>query len=209
MKILLCGDIHGDMKFWKKLIEETDCDMSIVVGDFGAGFIKVPDENKVPLKHKFIRGNHDNPQACKDSSRWIPDGTYWPDLKMMFVGGAWSIDKDYRTPFIDWWPDEELSYEELENMIDQYLINKPEIMITHDCPHSIAEKLFKGMSSYPIKATRTSYALDVMLKGHRPKMWGFGHWHESKNKSIDGTQFICLDINQTAEMVLTKGNEND
>ena len=202
-KIRFIGDIHGDLEAWKFLINEDNYDCTIQVGDFGAGFVRVPDEKEIDLKHKFIRGNHDDPQVCKESPRWIPDGTFWPELLMMFVGGAYSIDKEYRTIGVDWWEDEELSYQELEKMINLYINYKPRVMVTHDFPHSVAEKLFRGMGGYPIKATRTSYALDKMLWEHKPEIHLGGHWHEPKDEIINGTRFICLGINQAMDMTLS------
>ena len=209
-KIRFIGDLHGDLKAWKFLINEDNYEYTIVLGDFGAGFVKVPDEKEIDMKHKFIRGNHDDPQACKESSRWISDGTFWDEYSMMFVGGAYSIDREYRTIGIDWWEDEELSYQELEKMINLYINYKPRIMVTHDFPHSVAEKLFRGMGGYPIKATRTSYALDKMLYEHQPEIWLGGHWHESKNIVIDKTRFICCNINEAIDINFTKtGEKND
>jgi Icc-related predicted phosphoesterase len=198
--ILFIGDIHGDTKTWERLITEKEYDLTIQIGDFGAGFVPIPEQ--YDLKHKFIRGNHDSPEKCKESPRWIPDGTFYPEYKMYFVGGAYSIDKNYRTPFLDWWPDEECSYEELTFFINDYIEKRPLIMVTHDFPHSVAQKMFRGMGGYPITSTRTSYALDVMLSSHKPKYWFGGHWHEEKNMIIDGTHFVCADINQGVELTL-------
>lgn len=37
-----------------------------------------------------------------------------------------------------WWPDEELSPEELEQAEDLFARHKPTIMISHECPSSVA-----------------------------------------------------------------------
>ncbi len=187
------GDIHGDMDKYLELIK--GCENSIQVGDFGAGFVPLPDPANLPLCHKFIRGNHDSPYCCRLSSHWIKDGT-WDELhKMMFIGGAYSIDQNWRTPMISWWPDEELSYEELSGLISEYDFRKPEVMVTHDCPDSIRQHFFRIHES-----TKTSAALQSMFEIHKPKLWIFGHHHRFKNEIIKGTRFICLGIDETCDI---------
>ena len=197
-KMRFIGDIHGDLNAWDELIKDQD--KTIQVGDFGAGFVPIPDPHDVSLDHKFIRGNHDSPHACRNSSRWISDGTYYPETRMFLMGGAWSIDQAYRTPGVDWWKEEELSYYELDQMIERYKEVRPSIMVTHDCPHSVAMKIFPNIMD--IRGSRTSVALDVMFSQHKPDIWIFGHWHEHKNEVVDNTRFLCCDINQAIDINL-------
>ena len=195
------GDIHGDLKAWYFLIQ--DCDESIQVGDFGAGFVPIPDTQDVSVEHKFIRGNHDSPHACRNSSRWIPDGTYDEKNKMFMVGGAYSIDWMCRKPGISWWEDEELSYAELYKMVDEYERLKPSIMVTHDCPTSVAKELFPYECSKNQIITRTGQAFEAMFSIHKPNLWVFGHWHQPKNINIFETTFICCSINQAVDVDLS------
>ena len=191
------GDIHGNIGAWRQLIK--GCDESIQVGDFGAGFVDMPSEKKHSLNHKFIRGNHDDPAICKASSRWIPDGTFIEKYRMMLIGGAWSIDHNMRTAGVDWWPDEQLSYVEMKEMIDKYERLKPEVMVTHDCPASIYDYGFK----YNVGNQLTPAAFQAMLEIHSPKLWIFGHHHKHINLVYGQTRFVCLAINQTADVELT------
>ena len=100
----LVGDVHGKFHRYEKLIK--DCDASIQVGDFGVGFFYIFGDHRVPManppydsikkgNHRFIRGNHDNPDVCRRQSYWIPDGTI--EDHVLFVGGAHSIDRHIRT----------------------------------------------------------------------------------------------------------------
>jgi hypothetical protein len=57
---------------------------------------------------------------------------------MMFVGGTASNDCAYRHEGYDWWPDEELSSDELKRIIALYIERKPRVMVTHDCPEEVA-----------------------------------------------------------------------
>ena len=73
----------------------------------GLGFSGVYLPHDEVMNHKFIRGNHDDPQACREHPYWIKDGLIENDI--MYIGGAWSIDREYRTEGVSWWRDEELS----------------------------------------------------------------------------------------------------
>lgn len=174
------GDVHGKMDRYLPLTYDVE---SIQVGDFGVGFVDIP---ILKPEARFIRGNHDNPALCREHRNWIPDGTIEGDT--MFIGGAWSIDKAWRTPGISWWEDEELSIAEWDRVITTAINTRPRIMVTHDCPQSIVLPLF---GAKPIK-TRTQQALDVILGEVRPEIWLFGHWHIDRDVVIDGTRFICL-----------------
>lgn len=208
--IRFIGDVHGKYDAYKRAIAAVP--RSIQVGDMGVGFrhargarlgepaANPPHYAMVRGDHRFIRGNHDNPTACRTQSQWIPDG-HCEDA-MMFVGGAVSIDKDQRTEGYDWWPDEELSEAELQNIGSNYLARKPRIMVTHDCPEEVAAIL---LAKFAILGTakrdlfsRTRVALQEMWAAHPPELWIFGHYHVSFEQVLHhgdseaGTRFICL-----------------
>ncbi len=197
----LIGDVHGKFSQYRELIRDVPA--SIQVGDLGVGFRRKggvrdgeiygnpPHYAMVHGSHRFINGNHDNLSVCLGHSQFIPSGTIEDD--MMFVGGALSIDRQWRTEGYDWWPNEELSIQELNTMVDIYATAKPKIMVTHDCPESVAHILFgeggKLKFEFP---SRTRQALQSMFELHQPELHIFGHWHESRNMVINGTRFICL-----------------
>ena len=41
-------------------------------------------------------------------------------------------------------------------------------------------------------SSRTRQALDAMFDIHKPDLWLFGHWHDSQDRNVMGTRFICL-----------------
>lgn len=187
--IRFIGDIHGNADIYRKLIKNRN---TIQVGDLGAGFFDITEFNNP--KNIFIRGNHDDPEICKAHPCWIPDGATMG--KVMFIGGGYSIDHVFRTPYIDWWPDEELSDEEFSKIMQVYLKNKPEIMITHECPFKVADMIF-GPCKFSMPGMslpdRTSQWLQLLWEHHKPKYWIFGHFHDRKDVMIDTTRFICLE----------------
>ena len=209
--ILFVGDVHGKWWDYGYIISEEKYDyenptqgllkdhfdMSIQVGDFGWGFpnpklreVEYLENVMENSNSKYIRGNHDNPAACRKHRFYINDGTYDEENEIFHVGGAYSIDHMVRKEGLTWWRDEELSYIELMNCINTYDEKKPKIMVTHDGPESIINSVFPFYRKD--RNDRTRQALDNMFEIHKPEIHIFGHWHYSIDKTILGTRFICL-----------------
>lgn len=193
MKTRFIGDIHGKMLDYIQIIDGVE--NSIQVGDFGIGFGTKGDPDFVDDliaeyngKHSFIRGNHDNPEKCKLSKNWIKDGTI--ENGVMYIGGAYSIDEHSRTAGVDWWPEEELSYVDLDSLVGLYDFIRPRVMVTHTLPIQIPRdhvgKRIFGTGS------RTELAFERMFDIHKPEIWIAGHWHLSFDRVIEGTRFIIL-----------------
>jgi hypothetical protein len=192
------GDVHGKWTRYSKLIE--DCPRSLQVGDFGVGFhsrrghpvTNSPNDLMSKGEHRFIRGNHDNPGFCRTHPFWVPDGET-SHGKVFCVGGAVSIDKDYRTEGIDWWPDEELSYGELCQVLDRYEAEKPSVVVSHEAPDCLVDRICRagGFRKLDVSsATRKMF--DNMLDIHKPDLWIHGHWHVDHHTVLSGVEFIGL-----------------
>jgi predicted phosphodiesterase len=201
------GDIHGDVLKYAQLI--SDCDESVQIGDFGIGFLPeygLVDSLHESGNHRFIRGNHDDPALCKERPGYIEDNTVDVERGIMYTGGAWSIDWVGRVARMDrgyptcWWKDEELDMGGLLRAHALYVHHMPRIMVTHDCPTSVAYQMFIGGYGKKQFKTRTADAYDVMFHRHKPDIWLFGHWHEDVDMYINGTRFICLGINSYIDL---------
>lgn len=202
MKTRFIGDVHGNKYELSLVLDNIPEDVTSVVqvGDMCVGFGQGDywheslEEMLTKVNGRFIRGNHDNPAQCRQMYTWIKDGLIENDV--MYIGGAWSIDYQWRTKGYDLWDDEELSYEEFYHLISVYDYVKPRVMVTHDCPLSVSNELFikrgKSFSNSQYR-TRTGSALQTMFEAHKPKLHIFGHWHCNVDEVIDGTRFICLD----------------
>lgn len=196
------GDVHGKMDRYLSLV--VGADQSIQVGDFGAGFVPLPqahDSAMDPARHRFIRGNHDNPAVCAEHPAWIPDGTAETlpsGTRIFYLGGATSVDRHSRVEGVEWWPDEELSIAAGYAALDTYeaevaSAGRPfDVVVTHECPESIARVIFKTRRDKLTDCSRTRQLLDGMLASSAPKTWIFGHWHTDIDTVIDGTRYICL-----------------
>ncbi len=141
----------------------------------------------------FIDGNHDhfpnlNPDAdepclVNDQLYYIPRG-YVSD-KVMFIGGANSIDKNQRTAGYDWFPEESITQRQMYK-----ILNKPgpiEVILSHDCPSIV----------YGYEDPTTIALTEILLK-FKPKLWIFAHHHRTldiTSKKYD-CRFICVAMNE-------------
>jgi hypothetical protein len=156
----------------------------------------------LPDNHKFFRGNHDSPQKCRSHPNYAGDFGFLPDDNLFWCAGAWSIDRAYRQPGISWWPDEELSYEELGKAIDLYSQVKPRFVLSHEAPAKAGKTLLHGLMAgnayftekLECSMSRTAEALQQMLDIHQPEQWIFGHYHIDKQFQVAGydTKFVCV-----------------
>lgn len=186
----IIGDIHGKLNTYRSLGEGV---RTIQVGDFGMGFLD-PDEYEMlhsyfaSGNHYFIRGNHDDPEMCKNFKGYIHDGSVRGDF--MFVGGAMSTDRNAINPKDGYWENEQLTYGEFLEVFDTFEKVKPKVMITHDAPLNILKMMFNHVSSDI--GSFTQRAFDHLWQNHKPELWIFGHHHLTKSFNCMGTEFVCL-----------------
>jgi hypothetical protein len=191
------GDIHG---YTKDLRKKTEGQLGkfIALGDIGFGF---GDDIPVLDNVYYIRGNHDDPAAARSHPRYLGDYGEWNGI--FFVSGAFSIDHRWRKAWMEqnrprkiWWPDEELSQDELDKAFEMYADLKPRSVASHEAPSNVVSTLLNELLFRPEKveciATRTSQALQRMLNYHQPEHWHFGHYHLDWQKDLGGTRFHCL-----------------
>ena len=201
----LIGDIHGMVNDYKAYAIDKFEGPTIQIGDFGIGFgqgdywHESVNDYHTRGGHRFIRGNHDNPDMCKTMSGWIKDGTVENDV--MYIGGAWSIDNPAappgwyrRTAGYNWWFDEECSDKQFEHFFETYKAVKPRVMITHDCPGKVSYPMFwgSGFIKGPVYPNRTSAWFDRFIDAYEPEAWYFGHWHKTMAHKHGRTMFQCI-----------------
>jgi hypothetical protein len=208
--IRFIGDVHGKTERYQNIVRNADEEgaATFQLGDMGLGFKGV----KVPLdmddQHRFIRGNHDDPASCWMHPAYAGDFGYDPKYDLFFLGGAFSIDYEWRQRAMlaggdaCWWDDEELSERELDIAIQQCIEHKPRIIATHEAPASVAEQLLlpivlrgSGNDYFGNKMvcvrSRTAKALDRLFNAWHPQYWIFGHYHTDWTAWIQSTTFHC------------------
>lgn len=191
--MLIVGDIHGQINPYLMLLKRFPGEPSVQIGDFGFGFVDVPE---LPDNAWFFRGNHDNPDIVKKSKHNLGDFGVREigGVKFFFLAGAWSIDHRMRLEGRDWWRDEELSIVQLNEALDLYTKEKPDIVLSHDGPDVATDLILNRYTLHKTKpiATRTGQALSAMYDTHQPELWVFGHWHVRWSKQVGRTVFRCL-----------------
>ena len=201
--MIIMGDVHGKFPMLKNLSDKYKDEIVIQVGDLGVGF---PGDRELKLRENtwWFRGNHDSPKVARAHPQYLGDYGY-KEIEgeiVFWVAGAWSIDRVYRTEGVSWWADEELSIAELNKALDLYTEVKPTIMLTHDGPTQATQKILNkfniskymsdGYREESVTPTRTGQALSAMFEAHQPKLWVFGHWHDSWTTEIGKTTFRCV-----------------
>lgn len=200
--ITLIGDLHGKYEKYHRILSRTEENpYTLQIGDFGFKYDTL--RNVDHTKHLILPGNHDNYDVCYKYRHFLQDYGYminFNGIDFFYYRGANSIDKQYRTIGIDWWDNEEVKIENFMKARELYRNIKPDIMISHDCPQDIALQMLKpGQRVYE---NITSWALQELYNIHQPKLWFFGHWHQSRQIQHGNTKFICL--NELETYVLTK-----
>lgn len=186
----LIGDVHAKFTEYHKLCRQFP--ETIQLGDMGIGFREFTPPGE---KHRFIRGNHDNPHICRLTPGYLGDFGYLEEHEIFFLGGAWSIDQAYRIEGRDWWPEEELDYRQFSDAMEMYKRAKPKTVISHGAPFVVYDSLMDNPMT-PIKIRkhkcRTASALDAMFEEHQPERWIFAHFHMSRQFELRGTFFKAL-----------------
>lgn len=138
----------------------------------------------------FIDGNHEffplldiNAGSIKNISdhvHYIPRGFSMEIENNIFgfLGGASSIDKMYRTPGLDWFPEESITYNQASK-----LSKKIDILVTHDSSTEVFEYIrHKHFNEYGINNCGASdrSAIDMVIYNTSPKFHIHGHHHISQ-----------------------------
>lgn len=182
----------------------TGEDIVIVLGDFGiiwqdrektTKILEILGSHKCQLA--FVDGNHENFNLIKEMEiiiEWnggraglLPGGIihllrgeiYNINGKRIGVcGGANSIDKYRRTEGVSWWADEEITKENVVELLSNAGDNTHlDIMLTHDCPAKMTKQvaLFSGVNGAEI--SNSQKMLDIIDNSLKIDKWYFGHWH--------------------------------
>jgi len=205
--ILIVGDVHGKWGKLNMLINKRQPSMILSCGDFGYWPRFLARDFTFSLKNRgipihFCDGNHEDHEsllALKDggkipemndvfyqrrgSTMTLPDGR-----TVLFMGGADSIDKEWRTRGVSWFPEEVITSKDVRSLPDCNI----DIVVSHTCP---AELLPILLGEDPRKENDPSNAaLSHILEKYSPSFWYFGHWHVSLHGTIGRTRWHALNM---------------
>ena len=202
MKVLVMGDTHGNWGYLNKIIEKKQPEVILQTGDFGywenfseyqLSMIKNGD-----TKIYFCDGNHENHSLLKQNGmiQEVAKNIYHcqrgsllnlNNINILFVGGAESVDKRFRTAGFDWFPEENITQREF-NIIMNHSKEDVDVVISHTCPleFKVMENDCKGGDSNRVVLSR-------VLEKYSPTLWYFGHWHLYTKGQYKNTTWTCLD----------------
>lgn len=171
------------------------------VGDFGiwdhtpdgVNFLDAlnDESERFGVQWVFVPGNHEN----YDRLEWYEQSNYrthegfvkirdnilytgkvnkwvWDDVVFKAVGGAHSIDKEWRTPKKSWWYQETLKEYELEASCQ---LGQADVLLTHDCPTyaPFRHRLKNDPDSHIHRQ-----GIDEVVKHTKAKVHFHGHMHD-------------------------------
>jgi hypothetical protein len=202
-KALILGDVHGRDLYLANAIalaRAKGLDAIIQVGDYGywpghADSMTEP----MGLPVYWVDGNHENHEQLKqfrepvneiaENLYYIPRGTVHEiqNKQVLFMGGAYSIDKEYRTPGLDWFPEETIGWADMQRAMGH---DKADIVIAHDCPAEIPILTDTYQASIQNRSL-----LSMLLDNYRPEYWFFGHYHRTWKYYHEQTEtaFYCVE----------------
>jgi len=194
---LVVGDIHGEFGYLNSLIHKKQPTVILQVGELGywPKFRSKTQIKSPNTKIYFCDGNHEDHDSLKTlENNEVYENVYYmkrgstldlPDGRtVLFMGGAFSIDWEHRTPGIDWFPFEELVTEEDINKIPD---KKIDIVISHTAP----KEFYISNIDYSIPDPSRE-CLSQILEKYHPKLWYFGHFHSYMNGFDYGCKWTGL-----------------
>lgn len=178
---------------------------------------------KLDVMVYWLDGNHENFDALEAAVKHYPNDGHgrvrirshiryctrgaswtWDGKRYMTVGGAVSVDKENRLKLEKnkyggkrtlWWPQEQLTQEELQFAISRAngdkLRGKPiDYLFTHDCPTNAP---FRGRLKPDLDSQAHRQTMDRLGKAIQPKLWFHGHMHTR----YEGYEFPVYDAHTT------------
>ena len=202
----------------------TKEDLLIILGDVGVNYYGVVKETrfkqlleKLPITMLCIHGNHERRPEALGTYQEIPwnNGVVYvekdfPSLlfakdgeiyeingkKCIVIGGAYSVDKEYRIERNwGWWEDEQPS-EEIKKRVESRLDSEHwqvDVVLTHTAPLKYEPReMFLDF----IDDSKVDKSTEIWLNTIEDKLdynqWFCGHYHT--NKSIDKIRFLYNDF---------------
>ena len=219
------GDFRNVARFCKKIQTSKD-DVLIILGDAGINYYG-PEQDKrkkkylesLPITIFAIHGNHEmRPQTIPTYHEvdWNGGRVYVEDkyphilfakdaelyelngLLTFVVGGAYSVDKNYRLLHgLAWWPDEQPS-DEIKRKAEEKLEEidwEVDVVLTHTVPLKYEPtEVFLPMIDQSTVDKSTEQWLDSIGEQLYYDRWYCGHYHTIKK--IDKIQFMHNDFDE-------------
>lgn len=196
-RIMLVGDIHAGLLALEADVcaaKDAECSRVFFLGDFGYRF----SDNFIELGRElwldtgltidWIDGNHEDFDYLESINFDLGPGfTYHPrgsvevidGKRILFLGGATSVDAQWRTPGASWWPQEELTEAQVASACSQ---GRVDIVLAHDAPYlPLLSNKDLDSPSFPeselLRSAQHRDKVQAVYQTAQPLAWCHGHYH--------------------------------
>ncbi|MDA8332489.1 MAG: metallophosphoesterase [Candidatus Dormibacteraeota bacterium] len=230
-RLLVAGDTHGNWLHWKHVLlpaaHEHQVEGIVQLGDFG--YWPLTGEGRDYLAWLsselddadswivFVDGNHEDHKALRQLPRrpdgfvevtdrivWAPRGHRWTwgGVRFLALGGAYSIDRQYRK--LDsgrwgWFKEEVITSEQAKLASAGGAVD---VLLTHDAPLGAQPRVrMEGVPKHSPGAQHNLGLVQEVAESTEPKLLLHGHWHQFQQVRLPGreTEVIGLSMDGTEQ----------
>ncbi len=207
-KTLFLGDIHSDFLTFERfaffaLELWPDIERVVQIGDFGLW----PDfsiahwyqKSNLPIPVEFIDGNHEDFRYLVHGTRSpfrpspLYDATYlsrgYARDGFLYMGGATSVDRDYRKPGFDWFAEENITTDDLKAALESIRKTPIHTIVAHETTEGAFHLIKKP--HWPM-GDANRQLLDEIFQAAHPRLYVHGHLHFHAAYEHQGCRFVCL-----------------
>jgi hypothetical protein len=219
--VIAVGDLHGN-SLWtfsqlpqiRRLVPDEDPLIVLSLGDFGfwPGASFASDVSAIArelgIRVLVTPGNHEDYgtmlPAWEDSFSSdhslvaLPRGTRWTwhGRTWLSVGGATSPDRESRTEGVSWWPEEELTDEEVTAIVAG---GPADVLLTHDVGTAVDLHLPPWPRMWPeserVRAEAHRDRVQRLTDGISPQWQVHGHYHQFHRSYVPATNTHVTGLN--------------
>ncbi len=218
MRVLISGDWHAGTAHAIRTIDrasELGIDRIVQVGDFGfwprfdqgLAFLDAVSQHAVAagVSIWFCDGNHEDhdelphdaaaePVEIRPGITWVPRGAVveWTGRRLLFFGGAVSVDQDSRVTGWTWFANEIPDQTQWDRA---HGAGRVDVVVAHD---TVPEMPVRGLPPLSIpwsarrRASEHRKRLRELCKANQPVWWFHGHFHQRSSARLWGTRFESL-----------------
>jgi 3-oxoacid CoA-transferase subunit A len=177
----------------KETAEDADCTLFCIHGNHEERPYNVPGYHEALFHGGIVYVQDDYPDIlfAKDGEIYDFDG-----FKCLAIGGAYSVDKDFRLARGWHWFSSEQPDDAIKAHVEEVLKEqdgKVDVILSHTCPYRYIprEKFISGVDASTVDNS-TELWLDEIEKNTFYKKWYCGHYHTDKR--IDFVEFLFQQI---------------
>lgn len=203
-RIAFAGDWHAN-SFWARAAidyaAEQEADVIVHLGDYGYEFTNEFRRTvesallRTGLTLFFVDGNHENFHKLynwpiKHGLRQVSKRVYhlprgfswiWNEVQFLALGGAFSVDRQWRVLNESWWAEETLTE---MNIAYASAAGAVDVMVSHDCPSGVyIPGLEQGAIMFPhdalVQANEHRHRLREVVDAIQPRFIWHGHYHRA------------------------------